>query len=115
MEEKKPKAFRKRGKLLCLTWSQKNVKSADFDFKEHIRDMLIDRLKGNAIRRWVVARELHKSGAVHYHAGIETVDKFDIADIKKTFRFKKEGLNYDPSCSKESTPTFEGWGWYCIK
>lgn len=81
--------------------------------------MLEECLRGHGIRRWIVARQTHKSGAIHYHAGIEVEKKFDIKDIKKTFRFRV-GMNpnyiqYTPSVSKETKPDFEGWAYYCMK
>jgi len=32
----------------------------------------VEHFKGKGVRRWIVAREVHKSGAIHYHAGMET-------------------------------------------
>lgn len=120
-----PKTFRKRGKFLPLTWSCMDANSVFCDAKAQIRDLLIDKLKGYGVRRWIVAREEHKSGAIHYHAGIEVETKFDIKDLKKSFRFKaqpdkeahpelKVRVDYTPSCSKDGGD-WEGWAHYCMK
>lgn len=96
---------------------------------EQIRDLLLDKLKGYGVRRWIVAREQHKSGCIHYHAGIEVETKFDIKDLKAAFRFKAKAeagfiemkpelktlrVDYTPSCSREGGD-FEGWAHYCMK
>ena len=39
------------------------------------------------IRRWIVGMEKHKSGCIHYHAGLETINKWDIKDLRKAFGF----------------------------
>lgn len=76
-------------------------------------------MRGHGVRRWIVARELHKSGAIHYHAGIQVEKKFDIKDVKKTFRFTigmgAGTIDYKPRVSKETKPDFEGWAYYCMK
>lgn len=53
---KKPKKYRKKGKMLALTWSSRDITTAECDYKQLIKDMLLKRMAGYGVRRWIIAR-----------------------------------------------------------